>query len=252
MSELTQIQSKIDKQQSESPAVQRADVLNEDTMVDALQDEQPADPIVDSSIKESIEGSDKSKSTIGYLTESLFQESENGDSLIIQTTNILTNLFGNEIATLFMNGDDGVIATVQNILVEWLEQGATQSIKSQLGVLDGYLQQITPEDNCNASIYTIDEIGSSVRSTLIAFDAMYAEGLGEESQTILAFQNLTRQEALDVEEDLSNAESDVMSSSDRERLMAGDITMIEVEEVMVDFWEAAQKEKYEIEEEDKI
>ena len=94
MSELTQIQSKIEKQQSESPTVQRADVLPEDVMVDALQEEQQEDPIV--SLKESM-GDDVTESASGYLNESLFEElSKSG--ILSKTTSLLSNLFGTKVA----------------------------------------------------------------------------------------------------------------------------------------------------------
>ena len=88
MSELTQIQSKIEKQQSESPTVQRADVLPEDVMVDALQEEQHEDPIV--SLKESKGEAEVSGTTSGYLTESLFEECVE-DGIITQTMTRLTS-----------------------------------------------------------------------------------------------------------------------------------------------------------------
>ena len=89
-----------------------------------------------------------------------------------------------------------------------------------------------------------------VDSGIVASDAIHSEIWDEDDETILAFQNLSRSEADEVQEDLADLDEDTISAADRGKIQAEGVTAIEVEEVLVDFWEAAQNEEYEVIEEE--
>ena len=70
--------------------------------------------------------------------------------------------------------------------------------------------------------------------------------MGGNDETLLAFQNISRSEAEEVQEDLGTLDEDTISPADRGKIQAEGVTAIEVEEVLVGFWEAAQNEEYEV------
>ena len=101
-------------------------------------------------------------------------------------------------------------------------------------------------------VYEVEDLKAIVDSSLIAADAMHSEIWEEDEETLLAFQNLTEQEADEVQEDLTDMNSEVISDKDKETLLDPAITAIEVEEVLVDAWEMHKEEEYEVVDEEDV
>ena len=94
--------------------------------------------------------------------------------------------------------------------------------------------------------YEVENLKGIVDSSLLASESMHSEVWDVNGETILAFQNLTEADADEVQEDLSEMDSNTISSQDREAILDPEITAIEVEEVLVDAWEIHLEEEYEV------
>jgi hypothetical protein len=100
--------------------------------------------------------------------------------------------------------------------------------------------------------YEVKEIKATVDSSLIASNAMHSEVWEEDEETILAFQNLSKEEADEVQDDFSDLDDDKISSSDKAMIEDSNITAIEIEEKVVDWLEMAHEDEYEVLEEDDL
>ena len=143
--------------------------------------------------------------------------------------------------TLFEMAEDGIFPREQALLTQFsaaLARGI-EGLESGDGVSD-----ILPKE--------VSEIKSTVDSTLVAAEAMHSEVWEENEETILVFQNLTREEADDVQDDFSNLDEEQISDKDKEMLEDPKITAVEVKEKVVGWWEMHQEEEYEVVDEDDL
>ncbi len=193
------------------------------------------------------------------LDASLFEDVE-VDQVppMIRAMRLLGRLLDMDLAQRALElGDDGALTELRTGLLQMVEGGlnpaqiqlfqdltvALDAGKARLesGEIDS---ELLPDD--------VEAIKSVVQSGLLAMDAVHSEIWNEDDETILAFQNLSQTEAAEVQDDLSTLDEDTVSPADRQKIKAEGITALEVEEVLVDFWEAAQNEEYEIVEDEDV
>ena len=191
------------------------------------------------------------------LDSALFEEVEFQDAPpMIQAIRLLARLLDADLAQRALEiGDDGALSEAREQLLLLVENGLTPAQVQQLQALSFALDEglnRLKKGQVDSELIPADvaNLKSMVDSSIAAADAIHSEIWNEDDETLLAFQNLSRSEADEVQEDLSELDEQTVSAADKQKIQAEGVTSIEVEEVLVDFWEAAQNEEYEVIEED--
>ena len=267
MSELTNLQKQLQTPEEGNTNLKSPqDNLEEEVLVDTMAVEAQSVWMKDSNEKKEsrIDHLDTStsleaNSTTDHLAQettldaSLFEDVEFEEAPpMIQAMRLLGRLLDPDLAQRALEiGDDGALNEARESLLTLVEKGLTpkqlqqfQSLSVALGeglsrLKSGKVEtELIPSD--------VSELRAMVDSGIVASDAVHSEIWDEDDETILAFQNLSRSEADEVQEDLATLDEDTISPADRGKIQAEGVTSIEVEEVLVDFWEAAQNEEYEV------
>jgi hypothetical protein len=265
MSELANLQKQLHKSEettSNTPQVQ--DDLQDEVMVDTLAIEAETSLMTASTSRNGPEREDvlnvAEPETIGVmntdetvLMASIFEGVEFEEAPpMIQAMRLLGRLLDTDLAMRALEvGDDSALREAREGLLMLVEQGLTpadvQNFQALSGALDAGLgrlkggkveSELVPED--------VVELKSIVDSGVAAASAVHSEIWDQDDETLLAFQNLSREDADEVQEDLSTLDDETISPADRQKIQSEGVTSIEVEEVLVDFWEAAQNEEYEV------
>jgi hypothetical protein len=252
-----QVQQEVGEEDSQNSNKKRKDVLDgEEVMVDVLN-------------KDDLENKESQEENLNIdifdvlqLDDSLFEEIQDLDDDLIPPMFAAIQLAqqfldpslvfralaeGDELSiqelkeTLFDMAEDGIFPRDETYLARFskaLDQGI-DGLEGGSGISD-------------IQVYEVREIKSTVDSTLLAAQAMHSEVWEEDEETILAFQNLTKEDAEEVQEDFSNLDDDMISDTDRSTIEDPRITAIEIQEKLVDWWEMAQEEEYEVVDEDDL
>lgn len=269
MSEITSIQKQM--QDTEENNLQtRQDNLQDEVLVDTLSLE---DEALMSKGRESRERNNQQIDHLDHvgktdinidnipqvLDASLFEDLEIDQvPPMIRSMRILGRLLDADLAQRALeSGDDGALTELRTGLLQMVEHGlnpAQIQLFQDLSVAldEGKTRLENGEIASELLPDDVEAIKSVVQSGLLAMDAVHSEIWEEDEETILAFQNLSQTEADEVQEDLSTLDEDTISAADRQKIKAEGITAIEVEEVLVDFWEAAQNEEYEVVEDEDV
>ena len=267
MSELTNLQKQLHQQDEGSNNLQTPqDTLQEEVLVDTMAVE--ADAVWTKNANSRNESSrldhlnvDSTASLASQeitLDAALFEEVEFQDAPpMIQAMRLLGRLLDADLAERALElGDDGALNEAREQLLLLVENGLTPAEVQQLQALSFALDEglsRLKQGKVDTELIPADvaSLKAVVDSSIAASDAIHSEIWNEDDETLLAFQNLSRSEADEVQEDLSDLDEETVSPSDKQKIQAEGVTSIEVEEVLVDFWEAAQNEEYEVVEEDK-
>lgn len=187
------------------------------------------------------------------LDAALFEDVEFEEAPpMIQAMRLLGRLLDADLAQRALEvGDDGALGEAREGLLLLVEQGLTPAQIQEFQALSGALSEglgRLKRGKVESDLIPADVSGlkSMVDSGLAASEALHSEIWEGNDETLLAFQNISRSEAEDVQEDLSTLDEDTISPADRGKIQAEGVTAIEVEEVLVGFWEAAQNEEYEV------
>ncbi len=266
MSEITSLQKQI--QEPENQSLQPTqDSLQEEVMVDtlALEDEQVLSGERTENTSQNAradhldEVSDAVNSIPAVLDASLFEDVEFDEvPPMIRAIRLLDRLLDADLAERALeSGDDGALTEVRTALLEMVEQGLNPGQVQSFYELSAALSEgrgrlENGEVDAELVVSDIDNIKSIVDSGIVATDAVYSEIWEEDDETILAFQNLSQSEADEVQKDLAELDEETVAPVDRQKIQAEGVTAIEVEEVLVDFWEAAQNEEYEVVEDEDV
>lgn len=173
---------------------------------------------------------------------------------LLRSTKIISLLLDKNIAERAMlQGDDLAVKHLRQRLSDLVSQDLTSKQEKMFSLLARSLEQgITRlkqgQTESNLELKDLRKIKAVVDSGLIATQAKHAEQLDGDADTLLAFQNISAQESDEVQEGLQDSEK--ISKEDRKRLLADDVSSIEIEEVMVDWWEMSQHKEYEVVEEE--
>lgn len=173
---------------------------------------------------------------------------------LLRSTKIISLLLDKNIAKRAMlQGDDLAVKHLRQRLSDLVSQDLTSKQENMFSLLARSLEQgITRlkqgQTESNLELKDLRKIKAVVDSGLIATQAKHAEQLDGDADTLLAFQNISAQESDEVQEGLQDSEK--ISKEDRKRLLADDVSSIEIEEVMVDWWEMSQHKEYEVVEEE--
>ena len=262
MSEMQQLQKQIQKTSQQEEQQQRSnkrkdDLDQEDVMVDEMQKE--GDLSVSSPIEDLSDGGDILDTL--ELNPELFHELGHDEKPpMLDAIHIASQFL--EASMVFRALADGDPVVLQELKTEILTMVENGLQPQDIGMLERFsgalgrgiegLDSGSGAGETELQVYEVEELKSIVDSSLIASDAMHSEIWEEDEETLLAFQNLTEQEADEVQEDLGDMDSKTISHSDREKLLDPGISAIEVEEVLVDAWEMHQEEEYEVMEEDDV
>ena len=175
---------------------------------------------------------------------------------LLRSTKIISLLLNKNIAERAMlQGDDLAVKTLRQQLSDLVSQDLTTKQEKMFFLLarsleQGIIRLKQGQTESNLELKDLRKIKSVVDSGLIATQAKHAERLDGDADTLLAFQNISAQESEEVQDGLQD--SDKISKEDRKRLLADDVSSIEIEEVMVDWWEMSQHKEYEVVEEDDL
>ena len=193
------------------------------------------------------------------LEASLFEDVEYEEAPpMIRAMRMLGRLLDADLAQRALEvGDDAALNEARTGLLQLVENGLTpaqiqsfQELSSALAEGESRLAKGAVESELLPGDVT--ELKSIVDSGIVATDAVHSEIWDADDETILAFQNLSQNEADEVQEDLSTLDEETIAPEDKLKIKAEGVTAIEVEEVLVGFWEAAHNEEYEVVEEDDV
>ena len=265
MSDLTHIQQQISKQDSnDSTQKARPDALQDEMLVDTMIEEAS---LLDTDLQGSVGrkgysgsakdgvtstgGASTSCSSIHLLGEGLFGTEETSNAQIAGAMNTLSHLVGEDLVQrAFETGGDLLVNEIRQSLLSMIEQGLNSGQLQQFQSCSVALESVMGGLNSNVAFDIRNDEIVSIKGVLdsgvVAYGALHAEIWNQDNETILAFQNLTQSEAEDIQSELQEVNSDTISDPDRNRIKAMGVTTIEVEEVLVDFWEAAQNESYQV------
>jgi hypothetical protein len=271
MSDLTQIQQQINNQNSnESTQKTRPDALQDEMLVDTMMEEASLlDTDLQGAVRSnpysgsatdgvtSTDGTSKSGASIHLLGEALFGTEETSNAHIASAMNTLSQLVGEDLVQrAFETGGDLLVNEIRQSLLSMIEQGLNPGQFQQFQSSSVALESVMGGVNANAAFDIRNDEIASIKGVLdsgvVAYGAVHAEIWNQDNETILAFQNLTQSEAEDIQSELQEVNSDTISDTDRNRIKAMGVTAIEVEEVLVDFWEAAQNESYQVVEDEDL
>ena len=265
MSELTNLQNQLQTPEEGNTNLKTPiDNLEEEVLVDTMAVEAQAVWTKESGSEKTskidhLDGQAATKVATDYLDQettldaSLFGDVDFEEAPpMIQAMRLLGRLLDADLSQRALEvGDDSALNEAREGLLLLVEQGLTpaqmqefQSLSAALSEGLGRLKrgkvdsELMPAD--------VSSLKSIVDSGLAASEAMHSEIWEENDETLLAFQNISRTEAEDVQEDLGTLDEDTISAADRGKIQAEGVTAIEVEEVLVGFWEAAQNEEYEV------
>ena len=268
MSDLIQIQQQINKREplDANPTV-RADALQDEMLVDTMMEEAnrigtQAAPN-HNSLKRQIDSvpytgsGGEVRTSVHMLGEGLFENQSNDTEYIKSAIQQLSQLIGGDVVyRAFETGGDLKVNEIRHSLLTMVEHGLNPSQFQQFQVCSDALSMISGGMNANTEFDIrqddIVTIKGALDSGIVAYGAIHAEVWSQDSDTLLAFQNLTQAEADEVQEELHSGKSTTISDRDRNRIKAMGVTTVEVEEVLVDFWEAAQNEEYQIVEDEDL
>ncbi len=265
MSELTNLQKQIQTPEEGNTNLNSPkDNLEEEVLVDTMAVEAQSVWLKDSNSEtdsrvDHLDVKDSPESTTDYLEldttleASLFEDVEFEEAPpMIQAMRLLGRLLDADLARRALEvGDDAALNEAREDLLVLVEQGLTpaqvQAFQSLSAALSEGLGRLK-SGKVDSELVPSDVVGlkSMVDSGLAASEALHSEIWEGNDETLLAFQNISRSEADDVQEDLSTLDEDTISPADRGKIQAEGVTAIEVEEVLVGFWEAAQNEEYEV------
>lgn len=271
MSELTHIQQQINKQEpNESGQQARPDALQDEMLVDTMMEEAS---LLDTDLQgpgrsgnrngisrdnvTSTESMHSSTGSMQLLGEALFGSEETSGAQIASVVHNLSQLVGGDLVQrAFETGGDLLVNEIRQSLLSMVEQGLNPSQFQQFQACSAELESVMGGLNANPFFDIRNDEVASIKGVLdsgvVAYGAVYAEIWNQDNETILAFQNLTQSEAEDIQSELQDVNSDTISDTDRNRIKAMGVTAIEVEEVLVDFWEAAQNESYQVVEDEDL
>lgn len=261
MSEMQQLQKQIqqtsqqDEQQYRKQKAQD-DLSGEEVMVDELQKEADI----------SLSGLEVSYSDIeGDVLDSLqlnpdlfYELSQDQKPPMMDAIHIGSQFLNpSMVFRALSDGDPVVLQELKSTILSMVENGLQPQDIGMLERFSGALGRgidglEAGDGETELQVYEVEELKGIVDSSLIASDAMHSEIWEEDEETLLAFQNLSGQDAEEVQEDLGEMDAETISAKDKETLLDPAITAIEVEEVLVDAWEMHQEEEYEVTDEDDV
>lgn len=260
MSEMQQLQKQIQKtsqqdEQQYKTQKKQDDLDREEVMVDEMQKES------DLSVASSPQSSEIDKDILDslQLNPELFQDLDHDQKPpLFDAIHIASQFL--EVGMVFralVDGDPIVLQELKTAVLTMVENGLQPQDVGMLERFSGALAKgIAGLDagggETELQVYEVEELKGIVDSSLLASEAMHSEIWEEDEETLLAFQNLTEQEADEVQEDLTDMDSKTISDQDKEKILDPAITAIEVEEVLVEAWEMHQEEEYEIVEEEDV
>lgn len=270
MSDLTQIQQQINKQDAkESGQHSRSDALQDEMLVDTMMEEasmldtdlnasgRDSGRIVSKDSVTSTEGQSSEPVAMQLFGESLFESTDASEGKLVRVVATLSQLVGGDLVQrAFETGGDLLVNEIRQSLLTMIEQGLNPSQFQLFQLCSTELESVMGDLNAHPVFdirnQEIAGIKAVLDSGVIASKAVHAEIWNQDNETILAFQNLTQSETEDIQSDLQDVNSDTISDTDRNRIKATGVTAIEVEEVLVDFWEAAQNESYQVVEDEDL
>ena len=262
MSELNNLQKTIQQEEVNQTQSSQQDALQDevlvDTMVvedtDALTDRRSSAKRGNDHLQEDVEESEVQFDGITNLfAADLFEEGDAAPPMI-QALQILSRLLDAGVAERALaQADEGALAEVRTSLLQLVENGLNPMQIQLFATLsqalkDGKARIESGKVETELIGEDVSDIQSIVDSALVATDAMHSEIWEQEDETLLAFQNLSLTEADEVQDDLGSLDENTISAEDRQVLLSEGITAIEIEEVLVDFWTAAQNPEYVLEE----
>ena len=246
-------------------SVDREDHLQEEPLTvskhDALVDttEESLEESREGSLEESLVESEIDIEIPSILEASLFEDVEYEEAPpMIRAMRTLGRLLDADLAQRALElGDDGALNEARTSLLQLVEDGLTPGeVQSFFELSSALAEGVSRLSNGAVSselvVGDIIDLKSIVDSGIVVTDAVHSEIWNGDDETILAFQNLSQSDADEVQEDLSTLDEETIAPEDKLKIKAEGVTAIEIEEVLVGFWEAAQNEEYEVVEEEDV